>query len=677
MPLTRAPAALAGLTVALYWGTVLHMFLRRRRSGAARVRFVPAQRLEQLLWLAWVPLIGAWLVLPWVAAGLPLGRRAWLALPGWSAGWAAGAVRMGGALLAAAALVLTLRCWAHMGRHWRMAIDPAAESRLLVDGPFARVRHPIYALGILMMLGTLVAAPTPAMLVVAGVHWALLYGKARNEERFLSGRFGAAYAEYCRRTPRFVPRAVPWRAAAPSAAPAGPRTDVGRDGSGNRGAPLTQIQRAMLHWERLHPYNAVHAVQLRGPAQPDRLAAAARAVCADVGLGHIVIDPGRGTIAHRPLGALPVTHVRVPDADAALPTLLSEQLNQPFPAGPHHPLRWSVVESAAGDHHHVLLAYRHVIADAYVTERLLEAVLRGYRGRPPRTDLPRLDTAGDVAARWLDGALRRQGTGRTLRAALRLRHEVHRRHRLKEARDGGDETRVVVRRAPPGLAASLHAFCRAQRVSLNDALLAALTVALGERTRAVGSRRAHADFALGLILNLRRGAPLDLSRYFGVALGHAILLPGDPDRPIAAVLADVARARRQQPAEGHAAAAALCFRMARLLWPLLLQPHHRRTYRRTFPIAAGLSPYVVDAERWADLRQDVLRYVRASPPGPGTPLVLAPTILGSELELTLVHRDTTRGIGSAPLLLERVVAQLAALARGSADTPVAPTFQEV
>lgn len=676
MPLTLAPAALAGLVVALYWGTVLYMLLRsRRRSGAVRVRFVPAQRLEQLLWLAWVPLIGAWLVLPWVAMGLSPGRSAWLALPNWSGTWAVSVVRLAGAALALAALILTLRCWAHMGRHWRMAVDPAAESRLLVDGPFARVRHPIYALGILMMLGTLLAVPTSAMLLIAGVHWGLLCGKARNEERFLSDHFGAAYAEYCRRTPRFVPRSAA-RRAAPSSAGSEPASE--RSGSEARGAPLTQIQRAMLHWERLHPYNAVHAVKLRGPAHPDRLAAAARAVCADVGLGDIVLTAGRGTIAHRPLGAVSVAHVRVPDTDAALPTLLSGQLNQPFPAGPHHPLRWSVVESAAGDNHYVVLAYRHVIADAYVTERLLEAVLRGYCGRPPGGDLPHIDPAGDIVARWLDDAIGRQGTWRTLRAALQLRREVHRRHRLKEARDGTDATQVVVLSAPPGLAVSLRAFCRAQRVSLNDVLLAALAVALAERTRAVGSRPAHDEFALGLILNLRRGAALDLSRYFGVALGHAILLPGDPDRPIAEVLADVARARRRQSVEAHAAQAALCYRLARVLWPLLMQPHHRRTYRRTFPVAAGLSPYVVDEERWADLRADVLRYVRASPPGPGTPLVLVPTILGSELEFTLIHRDTTRGIGPAPLLLERVVAHLAALARASAADPAAaPTLQEV
>jgi protein-S-isoprenylcysteine O-methyltransferase Ste14 len=44
------------------------------------------------------------------------------------------------------------------------------------------------------------------MVVVAAVHVLLMLVKARNEERFLLGAKGEAYASYCRRTGRFVPR---------------------------------------------------------------------------------------------------------------------------------------------------------------------------------------------------------------------------------------------------------------------------------------------------------------------------------------------------------------------------------------------------------------------------------------------------------------------------------------
>ena len=68
-----------------------------------------------------------------------------------------------GVVITAAALAATLVCWKRMGRDWRMGIDPAERTRLIVTGPYAYVRHPIYALSQLMMLGTVIAVPAPAM----------------------------------------------------------------------------------------------------------------------------------------------------------------------------------------------------------------------------------------------------------------------------------------------------------------------------------------------------------------------------------------------------------------------------------------------------------------------------------------------------------------------------------
>jgi protein-S-isoprenylcysteine O-methyltransferase Ste14 len=46
------------------------------------------------------------------------------------------------------------------------------------------------------------------MFVVAVVHATLMILKARNEERFLLDLHGEAYARYCARTGRFLPRAA-------------------------------------------------------------------------------------------------------------------------------------------------------------------------------------------------------------------------------------------------------------------------------------------------------------------------------------------------------------------------------------------------------------------------------------------------------------------------------------
>ena len=92
-----------------------------------------------------------------------------------------------------------------MGRDWRMDISDS-NTALITDGPFARIRHPIYAFSIAMMIATATVLPTLPMLAVAAVHLALMNVKARNEEAHLARLHGDAYARYVARTGRFLPR---------------------------------------------------------------------------------------------------------------------------------------------------------------------------------------------------------------------------------------------------------------------------------------------------------------------------------------------------------------------------------------------------------------------------------------------------------------------------------------
>jgi protein-S-isoprenylcysteine O-methyltransferase Ste14 len=74
------------------------------------------------------------------------------------------------------------------------------------SGIYARLRHPRYAGSFLAIIGACILAATGAMWIVAAV-WTVLTGMAiAMEERELGKRFGAAYEEYCRRVPRFIPR---------------------------------------------------------------------------------------------------------------------------------------------------------------------------------------------------------------------------------------------------------------------------------------------------------------------------------------------------------------------------------------------------------------------------------------------------------------------------------------
>jgi len=95
-----------------------------------------------------------------------------------------------------------------LGSNWSLAIVPGKRTSILTEGLYSRVRHPIYALGLLLMAATLTVAPSLAMLVVGASHLGLVLLKAATEEQFLQQVHGPSYIDYCRRTRRFFPWAV-------------------------------------------------------------------------------------------------------------------------------------------------------------------------------------------------------------------------------------------------------------------------------------------------------------------------------------------------------------------------------------------------------------------------------------------------------------------------------------
>lgn len=197
------PAVLLTATLWSYWFGVGVMIVRVRRHTRRVVGVVPEQKLERLMWLVFVPLVAAWCVLPWLAqhrADGPFALPAFALEPGY------GALRWVAALVGLASLAATIRCWAHMGKDWRMAVTAEPDQALITDGLFARIRHPIYAFSILLMACTVVVVPTALMLAVAIVHFILFVTKARNEERHMLAVHGDGYARYLARTGRFLPR---------------------------------------------------------------------------------------------------------------------------------------------------------------------------------------------------------------------------------------------------------------------------------------------------------------------------------------------------------------------------------------------------------------------------------------------------------------------------------------
>lgn len=201
--MTDLPCIALAATVWTYWVCVGVMMVRLRRRTRRLAGIVPSQRVEQFMWLVWVPLVFAWMVFPFLAAtraGAP-----W-ALPAFAREAPLTALRWAAVAVGLAALAMSIDCWRRMGSNWRMAVTPDQPTALVTSGLYGRVRHPIYAASILLMLCTVVVAPTLPVAAIAAIHIALMVAKAGNEERFLSGLHGDAYRRYVERTGRFIPR---------------------------------------------------------------------------------------------------------------------------------------------------------------------------------------------------------------------------------------------------------------------------------------------------------------------------------------------------------------------------------------------------------------------------------------------------------------------------------------
>lgn len=197
------PAAMLTATIWAYWLCVGVMIVRVRRQTRKQPGVVPRQRLERLMWLVWVPVVAAWLTLPYLAA--TRSAAPW-AVPGFARDSPWTALTWAAAVVAVVCLALSIECWVRMGSRWRMAVVPGERTELVTSGLYARIRHPIYALSIALMISSAVIVPTVPMLAVAAIHLCLMVIKARNEEAFLQGVHGEVYARYCARTGRFFPR---------------------------------------------------------------------------------------------------------------------------------------------------------------------------------------------------------------------------------------------------------------------------------------------------------------------------------------------------------------------------------------------------------------------------------------------------------------------------------------
>lgn len=202
--MSDVPGVLLVATIWAYWFGVGLMIVRAWHQSHQLAGLIPRQPLERAMWIIWLPLVSAWVALPYLALVRSHGFAVERVFARDDGGYST--LRWVAAICAVACLLLTSVCWSRMGRNWRMDVPTKGEEELITDGPFRYVRHPIYALSMLLMICSAFVVPTVPMFVIAIVHIVLLQLKARNEEQHLLAVHAVAYRRYLERSGRFLPK---------------------------------------------------------------------------------------------------------------------------------------------------------------------------------------------------------------------------------------------------------------------------------------------------------------------------------------------------------------------------------------------------------------------------------------------------------------------------------------
>jgi protein-S-isoprenylcysteine O-methyltransferase Ste14 len=195
--LTATAAKLIWLAGIAIWIAIRFPFQRKARRHEVAVSTGGATDQVALVIATW----GQFLIpLSYVAVSVGLGQP----IPGDYPfhpfiGWLGVAALVG-------SLVLFRLTHKQLGRNWSVTLEMRTDHKLVTDGIYAYVRHPMYTSFLLSAVAQALLLPNiiagPVGLIAFGV---LFFTRIDREEAMMTETFGESYRDYMRRTARIVP----------------------------------------------------------------------------------------------------------------------------------------------------------------------------------------------------------------------------------------------------------------------------------------------------------------------------------------------------------------------------------------------------------------------------------------------------------------------------------------
>lgn len=403
---------------------------------------------------------------------------------------------------------------------------------------------------------------------------------------------------------------------------------------------LNEFQKTLLQWAGLHPYNAVHIIEIGRTLTPESVKENITRVLDICHLGQVQIDEQRGTytfrtgVPHVPLRVLEVSSEDMLDAE------ITRQLNEPFPTDSSFtPFRFFLCHGPTSSR--LGVAYFHVVADAESVTRLLLEITRQVLADQPTTVctdglLPlhssRVSSGSLFSTPWK--MFRAVKKIRALRQSYRpplcktndFRNEYFRFELERE-----DTARVLSK-------------ARSWGVTVNDLCLAATLLADAAITqnRFQGSRP---QLSVGCIVNLRRDVKEARRRDFGLFLGFFTvthLVP--PDITFQQLARDIHAQTQTAKERKLYLAAPFELRTSRFIFGRMPVEKKRNFYRKSYPVWGGITNMRVDELCRASGIEGILGYHRGVSTGPALPYAVGITGACGQLNF---------GVSFRPIMISR------------------------
>jgi hypothetical protein len=413
---------------------------------------------------------------------------------------------------------------------------------------------------------------------------------------------------------------------------------------------LNLFQATMLRWRELHPYNAVHVVEVGQALEPARLKARIAALLESAGLTNLVLAR-RGRFEYRGGAAAADVLILAAGDDPRRVTEqeIERQLNLPFaPEGAFLPFRFFAID--AGGTFLLGLAYDHFIAGGDSIAVLLGKIVASYCADGPAAVAawtPRLYPhtytrlflrhAGDVVR----GLRRLPALAASCRRSLRA-----------PCHAGRDASNAFIsQRIAAAEVAALAATAKLWGVTRNDLFLAMLLLALAAVRPQRNMAQRRRELGVAAIVNVRGEFEADATDTFGqflasLRVAHAVPL-GMALRELAqAIHADTTRIKTEK----LYLQTLLALGGVGFAWRFLGADRRPCYLAKHYPLWAGVTGLDVDA-LWPRPRDPGLlpEYLRAVPTGPLAPIVFAITTFGGVMQIGVSFRraDVSRELAAA------------------------------